>query len=621
MRFSIHALALNISIRNILLVAGLLLGNIGLQAQTIRYEISFRNRIHHEAEVHILYTGLPAGKPLEMRMSRSSPGRYATHEFSKNVYNIRVSDGAEKPLTYQSAAPWQWVVTPGADGTVHFRYTLFGDRIDGTYAGIDLYQAHLNIPATFAWARGLDKTPITVEFKVPDGAGWSIATQLKPEAQPFTFSAPNLYYFLDSPTHLGIMTWREWKVKDQIIRLAVQHLGIEAEVDSLAAIAQKAVLEQEAVFGELPRYDFGTYTFIACYLPWASGDGMEHRNSTSLTSGASLKDALMGLAGTVSHEFFHCWNVERLRPKTLEPFDFTQANSSGELWLAEGFTSYYDGLTLTRAGAMSQKDFLTQDLFFVGSVLQSPGRSFFSAADMSRQAVLWDAGISIDVHNSINTFTSYYPFGAFIALGLDFTLRTQFKNLTLDDYMRRLWQKYGKTEVAYTLADLQTTLAEVTQDKKFAQDFFARYITGKEAMNYEKLCTDMGLALRKAGVGKAKVLHRGWGTANGKLYLSGGTVIGSPLYNANMDRGDTVLTVDGKAVASVPDLVAIVDAHKPGDQVPVLFKSRANVTLQAMVTLAEDPTLEVVLAEDAGLKPTPEQVQRRQAWLGSRQKK
>ena len=105
--------------------------------------------------------------------------------------------------------------------------------------------------------------------------------------------------------------------------------------------------------GELPAFDFGTYTFISCYRPNCAGDGMEHRNSTSLTSSNSLSSSMIGLLGTVSHEFFHAWNVERIRPKTLEPFDFTDANMSGELWLAEGFTNYFGALVIARAGIIT----------------------------------------------------------------------------------------------------------------------------------------------------------------------------------------------------------------------------------------------------------------------------
>ena len=112
--------------------------------------------------------------------------------------------------------------------------------------------------------------------------------------------------------------------------------------------ARKVVAEQVAIFGETARYDHGTYTFLAVYVPWASGDGMEHRNSTVLSSGASLARNEMGLLSTLSHEFFHSWNVERIRPRALEPFDFFRANPSDALWFAEGFTSYYTPLPIRR---------------------------------------------------------------------------------------------------------------------------------------------------------------------------------------------------------------------------------------------------------------------------------
>lgn len=141
-------------------------------------------------------------------MSRSSPGRYATHEFAKNVYAVRATDAAGRPLTMERASPQEWRVT-GHAGTVVFSYTLFADRADGTYAGIDETRAHLNIPATFAWAVGFESRPIQVTFH-PANPNWKIATQLQPTANPWTFRAPNFQYFMDSPTHLGELDIREW---------------------------------------------------------------------------------------------------------------------------------------------------------------------------------------------------------------------------------------------------------------------------------------------------------------------------------------------------------------------------------------------------------------------------
>ncbi|HEX7087113.1 MAG TPA: hypothetical protein VF198_12160, partial [Vicinamibacterales bacterium] len=304
----------------------------------VRYVVSFPNAVHHEAEVVAIFADL-ADRPLEVRMSRSSPGRYALHEFAKNVYNVRAFDGEGRPLEVIRPDPYGWTVA-GHDGTVRFAYTLFADRADGTYSGVDATHAHLNMPATFAWARGLEERPITVTFRVPAESGWKVASQLAPSADPWTFTAPGLQYFMDSPTELSDFELREWTVesngKTYTIRLAVHHAGTDAELDAYAAMARRVVAEQMAVFGELPDYDHGTYTFIADYLPYVSGDGMEHRNSTVLTSTRSLADGAMANLGTLSHEFFHCWNMERIRSAAIEPFDFERANMSGELWLGEG---------------------------------------------------------------------------------------------------------------------------------------------------------------------------------------------------------------------------------------------------------------------------------------------
>ena len=282
----------------------------GITAQDIRYEVSFPNAVHHEAEISIHFTGLP-GTPLELRMSRSSPGRYALHEFAKNVYNVRAVDGQEDPLHVVRPNPYQWDVRDH-DGSVTFTYTLFADRGGGTYSQVDETHAHFNMPSAFMWARGLDQRPISIAFRPPAGSNWKVATQLVPadaRMHGTEFTAPHLQYFMDSPTELSDHALRQWAVESNgrtyTIRLAVHHDGTEAEVDEYAEMAKKVVAEQVAVFGETPDYDVGTYTFIADYLPHVSGDGMEHRNSTILASRGSLAENALGLLGTVSHEYFH----------------------------------------------------------------------------------------------------------------------------------------------------------------------------------------------------------------------------------------------------------------------------------------------------------------------------
>ena len=583
--------------------------------QPLTYDLSFPNALHHEAEVTLTVSGLPRGRPVELWMSRSSPGRYALHEFAKNVYRVRVLNGAGRALTVTRPNPYSWSVT-GHDGTVRVSYTLFGNRGDGTYAQIDVTHAHLNMPATFMWVRGLDRRPIRVTFHPPEGSEWKVATQLFPTADEFSFTAPGLQYFMDSPTELSRFTLREWTAtaggKSYPIRLALHHLGTEAEADSFATLARKVVAAHMAVYGEPPAYDVGRYTFIADYLPWASGDGMEHRNSTILTSTGSLAENMGGLIGTVSHEFFHSWNVERIRPRSLEPFDFTRANMSDALWFAEGFTSYYGPLILTRAGIQSTAEFAHGLSGGLSVVINSPARAFFSPAEMSMQAPFVDAAAAIDPNNRANTFISYYTWGSVLGLGLDLSLRQ--KGHTLDELMRLMWVRHGKTEVSYTLADIQRALGDVARDTAFAREFFARYIRGRDVLDYGQLLGQAGFLLRPAQPGAAFLgqVQLDYGKDGARITAS--TQIGSPLYQAGLDAGDVITMLDGRPVASDSALVAIRVAHHPGDRIEVQYQSR-GMSRTASITLAEDPRLEVVTFEEAG-RPLPDEARRfREAWL------
>lgn len=594
-------------------------------AAPVRYEIAFPNRVHHEGEVTIRFAAVPAG-PLRVEMARSSPGRYALHEFAKNVTRIQATDPAGRALTVTRLSPHAWAIT-GHRGEVQLRYTLFADRADGTYAGIDETKAHLNIPATFAYAPALAARPIEVTFRRPDPA-WAIATQLQPTTDAETFRAPNLAYFLDSPTHLGALEVRRWEAgpegRTQQIQLAVNHEGTRAEVDSFATLTRKVVDEMAAVFGELPRFDFGSYTFIACYRATCAGDGMEHRNSTSLTSSSALRTNMLGLLGTVSHEFFHAWNVERIRPRSLEPFDFSKANMSGELWFAEGFTNYYGVLTIARAGIVSPAEYARRLTGAVNAMTVSPARGFGGAVAMSQQAPFVDAAVSIDPQNRANTFLSYYTYGEALGLALDLTLRARPAPVTLDDLMRWMWMRFGREQSAalapvrtYTVADAQTALAEVTRDPAFARDFFARYVVGSERPAYETLLARAGFLVRPARPGQAWLGDVRFTEQAGGLVLGSVPLIGSPLYEAGLTAGDRIARIEEAPVLTTTALRDLLATRRPGTPLRLTWIGRTGERT-ASVTLAEDPNVEVVAFEEGGRAPTAAQLAFRAAWVGSR---
>ena len=245
-------------------------------SQTISYVFSAPNAVHHEAEISVEADRLPAG-PALIRMSRSSPGRYAKHEFGKNVYNVKAYDAKGNPLKVEKTDADIYKIAHLL-GKVKVTYTLFGNYQDGTYVGIDATGFHLNMPATFMWFKGMEKAPVTLQFVLNDRS-WKIATQLPQSKDAMTFTAPNLQYFMDSPTKVGSLQFKQWTITNPDKKQYTFKIALDANANTellgkFAAKVERMVKEAKAVFGEVPSYDYGTYTFLATINPYVKGDGM-----------------------------------------------------------------------------------------------------------------------------------------------------------------------------------------------------------------------------------------------------------------------------------------------------------------------------------------------------------
>jgi predicted metalloprotease with PDZ domain len=299
---------------------------------------------------------------------------------------------------------------------------------------------------------------------------------------------------------------------------------------------------------------------------------------------------------------------------------------SSELWFAEGFTSYYGPLVLQRAGFSDLGDMLHGFAFGLDAVLNGAGRRSRSAVDASRMAPFTDGALSVDRTNFSNTYISYYTYGAVIALGLDLSLRDRTDSrVTLDDYMRALWLKFGKpggpapglVAQPYTMRDLRDTLADVSQDRAFADRFFDRFIEGRDVVDYATLLGRAGCVLRKRYPGRGWIgdldLDRdGDGVKIGRLVAPG-----TPAYAAGLEQDDVIAAVDNKPVATTADVEFALRDLRPGDRATIAYLRR-GAPLRATVTVAEDPSLDLVLLEGAGGKLTPAQQTFRQKWLASR---
>jgi predicted metalloprotease with PDZ domain len=595
------------------------------------YVLAFPEPHQHWMQVEATFHDLSPDVPLQLRMSRTSPGRYALHEFARNVYDVRASGAARQPLAVTRVGPHRWDVT-GHDGLVTVAYKVYGNRLDGTYLAVDGTHAHLNMPAALMWARGLDDRSARVTLRQPAGRQWRVATQLFSTADPLVFTAPNLQYLMDSPIEFGNFELRQFEVPPigegpaAVVRVAMHHQGSSGDLDQYVRRVERIVREQQAMLGELPAFDPGHFTFIVDYLPWAHGDGMEHRNSAVITSPSSIALGGARLLDTVAHEFFHVWNVERIRPRSLEPFDFDEAAASHDLWLAEGFTSYVEELTMLRAGLTPLDEALARLAAPLNQVLVGSAARLRPAAEMSVMAALVDGARAADPTNLDVTYISYYTYGAALGLGLDLELRSRSNGaVSLEDYFRGMWARFGPSDGAppgkvarpYTAADAEAVLGDVSGDTDLARTFFARHVWGREPMGYARLLEAAGLVLRQAAPGAAWLGTLRFEPAASGLRVAAPADFDSPAHRAGLAADDVLESIEGRTIADAAELAATLRARAPGDAIAIVVRRRGErVTLRG--TLAADPRLELVTMESTGATPSAAQRALREAWLASK---
>lgn len=586
---------------------------------TISYHISFPNAIHHEVEVSIEISNIE-GNALKVIMSKSSPGRYAIHNFGKNIYNLSATEEESKTLSIDKVEPDVWEIG-GFDNQVKINYTLFGNYANGTYSGIDLDYANLNMPATLIWIKGFEETPIRVTFHLNDTTNWKITTQLQLlDSSKHIYTAPNLQYLMDSPCMLSNHEIKEFSIGEQeeyLIKLAMFTEASENELNDLAKKVKRVIREQKEVYGEYPDFMDSTYSFLCSYGPQFHDDAMEHRNSTMISSPSSLEGDMDSFIGSISHEFFHVWNMERIRPKSLEPFDFSKANVSGELWFGEGFTNYYSDLSLCRAGFINSEKYIGNLSRLISFASTAPSVSSGSPIYMSEMASYTDRAAAYDETNFENTYFSYYSYGEIIALALDLSLRTLFNNIALDDLMKAMWIKYGKSENPYTTEDILTTLGEVCGDKKFAETFFNNHIYGNTFPDFENLFDQLGYKLIKKNPVKPKVDFLKLKFEGDTAILLSNPLVGSSFYEAGVNKGDLILSIDEQAVTSYPELNFIIGTRKIGDEIDVSY-SHFGKLRKGKFKVKEDNRIVLVPKERFSIRENEEETKRFQNWLKSR---
>lgn len=481
-------------------------------AYKISYAISMPQPASHMFEVRVDVEGLTGVDHVDFQMPRWSPGRYAVFDFAKNVQEFGIRELA--PPTARCPAlsstgqlmrldTQTWRVYLCASPDVVISYKVFADDLSGTFSQLDARHANFNGGSVFVYVVGHKQDPASLRVEAP--AGWKIINghTTRPDQSEFEF--PNYDELIDTPTEVAPdFTVQSFEVGGKTYRVVVHSLGPEGgHRDELFKAVERIVRAEVA---EIEPPEFGQYTFLFHFDPSARrGDGMEHLNSTQIIETGALADrrVLDSAIGTAAHEFFHNWNVKRLRPVGLGPWDFTRPVVTQGLWIAEGFTNYYGKLSLRRAGIWNDADLFKSYAGAIGGIESSPGSRLTSAVESSILAPFIDRGSSDQRTNLSNTVVSYYPKGETLAVALDLLIRGRSHGrASLDDVMRRAYEEfylkspndsYYLRGRAYTVEDFRRVASEVAGFD--LSDFFRRHVYGVEPPPYDEAFVYVGLRL------------------------------------------------------------------------------------------------------------------------------
>ena len=594
--------------------------------ERITYRLSMTRPSSHLFEVSIeveTEKGFPA-EHLDFQMPRWSPGRYAVFDFAKNVQEFRASlsclpdkecAAISPSITRTDNQTWR-VETRGAQ-SLTVAYKVFGNDLSGTFSQLDARHATFNGGSVFMYIAEHKQDPVTLEIEPP--AGWRIVNGRMESAEQRAWQFPNYDLLIDTPTEIAPdWTVDEFKVDGKTYRVVVHSFGEErGRRASFVRDVEKIVRAEVAMWG---APDLESYTFLIHFAnDGQSSDGMEHLTSTQIIESGKLADeeTYASALDTVAHEFFHVWNVKRLRPIELGPWDFTRPLNTRSLWIAEGITNYYGHLMQRRAGVWTDEQFWNTLASYIGSIENAPGSKLMSAEESSLSAAFLDGTPHAQQTNLANTSFSYYNKGETLGLALDLLLRGRTKGrASLDEVMRRMYEEfYVKSPKAtyylrgrgYTGEDFQRVTSEVAGMDM--SDFFRRHVRGVETPPYDEAFGYVGLRLvRDAG---REPQTAGIVTTDNSQVVKIQTVNnGSAAEAAGLAQDDEIISIGGKAVTPQTWL-AQLNRYKTGDRVPFAIR-RAGKTMQATLTLGEPDHYRYRIEESR--EATPEMRALRAAW-------
>ena len=530
-----------------------------------------------EVDIRIKRNGnAPAEESLVMPVW--TPGSYLIREFERNVQDFAAKDAAGQPLKWEKTNKNTWRISTNGVSEWHASYRVYANELSVRTSELNSSHAFWNNANLLMYVDGLLKVPATVQVLAPDA--WKVATGLPIHPGPKNmFRAENFDILYDSPFEASDFKTIVFNVKSVPHRIVIDGEG-NYDAEKVRRDVQKIVeTEVEIMGGEIPYKD---YTFIL-HLRSNAGGGLEHLNSTALgyprfgfkvqrvnraTSASpnapQTERDYRGFLSLVAHEFFHLWNVKRIRPDALGPFDYTSENYTRLLWVAEGITDYYADIALRRANLITEEEYLSEAARAFQNLQNTPGRLEQTVEEASYDT--WIKFYRPD-ENSVNSQVSYYDKGAILGLLLDLEIRKRSNNTkSLDDVMRYLLAEYFKKDRNYAPQDFQRVcelMAGASLD-----DFFRKYVRGIDELDYNAALSTAGLQLETKTIEAGKPVDKpffGAETAwrNDRLVVTRVNA-GSPAYEQGLNTGDEIVALNNMRVTK-EFFDARMAEKKPGD--------------------------------------------------------
>jgi predicted metalloprotease with PDZ domain len=572
---------------------------------TASYAVSMLRPTSHLLDVAIDVSGL-AGASFELVMPAWTPGSYKIRDYAKNIQEFSAGRHA---WTRVDKNRWR-VLTGGAD-RARVTYRVYAFELSARGAHLDADHGYFNGAAVFMYVDGAKERPVSVDLRLP--ASWKIATGLTPTG-PRSFSAADYDELVDCPVEAGRFELRTWRTRGVEHRLAV-HGRVNRPLDRVTRDLAKIVETESRLFGGLPYRDF---TFILHTAPGLYG-GLEHRNSTSLefsSSGFRTRESYENFLELAAHEYFHLWNVKRIRPSSLGPFDYEREVTTTLLWAMEGITSYYDGLFLVRAGLVSPARYFAKTSKRWAAYLEKPGRRFHSLSESSFEA--WIKYYQPNEH-APNATISYYEKGEFAGMALDLEIRRRTRNRrSLDDVLRRLLKRVTAERAGFPEAEYRRTCEDVAGGSLAA--FWRDIIDGTAELDLGRYLAAAGLGLRrepKKEEGEKPLTRRpliGAVVSGSGDHLTVSTVRSdSPAERAGLCARDEIIALDGTRIEA-DSWEKRVEALAPGRKIALTVLRAGMLRELAIVPGMRDATVPKIVPLP---KATPLQKATYRAWLGT----